>query len=64
MTILRHDAPVTRETAVCYRGRPLVVELHAGYLTLREKGRHQAVALDYAAAYECALRMQARERTK
>ena len=52
MTLLRYDAPVTRETATCYRGRPLIVELHSCFLMLREKGRHQSVTLDYSAAYD------------
>ena len=50
--------PLRRETAVRYRGRPLVVELHAGYLTLRQKGTRQPpVALDYRTAMEVAFEL-------
>lgn len=30
--------PVRRETAVQYRGRPLIAELHAGFIHLRGEG--------------------------
>ena len=33
--------PVVRETAVQYRGRPLVVELHAGYIVIEQGGDEQ-----------------------
>lgn len=53
--------PVRRETAACYRGRPLVVELHPGYLELREKGKRQAVTLDYHTALEVGYKLLARQ---
>jgi hypothetical protein len=43
---------VRRETAVVCRGRLLIVELHPGYLTLRQKGRRQSVVVDYRAAFD------------
>src|SRR5215471_16177509 len=49
MTTLKPGAPVRRETAVYYRRRPLLVELHPGYLTLREKGKRFTLAVDYQA---------------
>jgi hypothetical protein len=64
VTLVRSDRPIRRETAVCYRGRPLVVELHQGYLTLRQKGRRHAVALDYRAAWDLACKLLAREQKK
>lgn len=62
MTQLRSDRAVRRETACCYRGRPLIVELHPGYMTIREKGRRRSVLLDYRAAFDLACKILARER--
>jgi hypothetical protein len=60
MTSIKSDSPVIRETGAAYRGRPLIVELHPGYLTLREKGRRDIVSIDYATAYELGWKMKAR----
>ena len=60
MTLIKPSSPIKRETATVYRRRALIVELHPGFLTIREKGRRDSVALEYGAAYECALRMRAR----
>jgi hypothetical protein len=43
--------PVVRETSVRERGRPIVVELHASYLTLRLKGLRQRHIWAYDALY-------------
>ena len=53
--------PVRRETAACYRGRPLLVELHPGYLVLREKGTRRAVTVDYKTALEVGYKLLARQ---
>jgi len=60
MTTLKPGAPVRRETAVYYRGRPLLVELHPGYLTLREKGKCFTLAVDYQAILDLGYKMKAR----
>lgn len=60
MTMIRTDAPVRRETAARYRGRPLIVECHSGYVTLREKGRRRAVSVDWLAVYDLGWKMAAR----
>lgn len=58
--MIRSESPTRRETATVYRRRALVVELHPGYLTIRPKGLRRAAVLDYGAAYECAMRIEAR----
>lgn len=50
----------TRETAVVYRRRPLVATLTPRTLELREKGRRDVLAVDYAVLYEFALKMRFR----
>jgi hypothetical protein len=56
-TALKTDKPVTRETAAVYRGRPLIVELHPGFLVLRQKGLAERVTVDYIAALELGYKM-------
>lgn len=53
--------PVRRETSTVYRGRPLIVELHGGYMTLREKGTRRAVTIDYRTALEVGYKLLARQ---
>lgn len=60
MTQISPQTPLRRETSVYYRGRPLIVELHPGYLTLREKGRREAVAVDYRAILDLGYKIKAR----
>jgi hypothetical protein len=43
-----------------YRGRTLVVELHPRHLTLREKGRRQALTVGWDAIYHLAWKILAR----
>ena len=62
MTSLKPSTALVRETATCYRGRPLLVLLHAGYMTVRPKGTRQAYSVDYRAVYELAGKLAARER--
>ena len=61
MSKITTERILRRETATCYRGRPLIVELHPGYMTLREKGRRRPVTLDYRAAWDLAHKILARE---
>jgi len=54
--------PVRRETASLIRDggkvRPIVVEIHAGYMMLRQKGCRTKYALTYDVAYRYAVRLQ------
>lgn len=63
MTALK--VTVQRETAASIReaGKvaPIVIELHPGFMTLRQKGRRHRYVLDYTAAYITAARIQADE---
>ena len=54
------NRPVRRETGAIVKGRPLVVELHAGYLTLRSKGKRHTVTVDYRAVLDLGYRILAR----
>jgi hypothetical protein len=58
MTLL--SKTVTRETAICYRGRALVVTLTPRAVEIREKGRRDRLAISYDAIYECALKLRYR----
>lgn len=51
---------VRQETATLYRGRPLIIELHPGYLTLREKGKRHAVTVEYRAALDLGYKILSR----
>lgn len=51
---------VKRETAVTYRGRPLIVELHPWGISLREKGRRLSVPVDYRSVYDLGFKILAR----
>jgi hypothetical protein len=53
--------PVRRETATLYRGRPLIAEMHAGYVVIREKGRRAGVSVDWRTIYETGWKILARE---
>jgi hypothetical protein len=58
------DRPVTRATLTKYKGRQLVVTMHPTFLSVRLKGKLQRTSgfvLDYAAVYECAAKIAARE---
>lgn len=60
MTGIRVGAPVVRETATHYRGRPLIMAAHPGYVELRQKGKRARFLIDWAAVYECAMKLEAR----
>lgn len=61
MTELKPGRPLTRETAIYYRGRALVVRLHPGYIEVRQRGRRTGYALEYGAVYEAAGKLAARK---
>lgn len=61
-TKLTHDKPVARETAAEYRGKPLLVELHSGYLTIRQKRGQDSYMVAYGDLYEYAQRVAALEK--
>lgn len=48
------ERTLTRETAVSDKGRPIVVTIHARYMTLRLKGTREAYTLPYDAAFSLA----------
>ena len=54
------DRIIIRETAVTERGRPIIIELHPGYMILRCKGQQQRVAVDYGAILALGYRIQQR----
>ena len=61
MTLLTSQSrTLRRQTGSTYRGRPLVVELHPGYLTLREKGKRSTVDVPYDAIHALGWRLAAR----
>lgn len=66
MTTIRRI--IVRETAVTERGRPLLVELHPGFLVLRLKGLRQRWSISYGgvfwAAVKAAVEQERAERTK
>ena len=66
MTTIKSDSPVVRETGINYRGKPIIVELHPGYMLLRQKKRRASIAVDYVAimdlGYKLLHRKQVAER--
>ena len=50
---------LVRETVVSDRGRPLLIELHPGYVIFRLKGTRQRYAIDWEAVYRFAQRREA-----
>lgn len=54
--------PVRRELATTTRGRPLVIEVFPGYLTLREKGRRFKIAVDYLSVLHLGFKKLAAEK--
>jgi hypothetical protein len=59
MTKLKSGEKLMRETSSTWKGRGIVVELHPGFLVLREKGTQRQVSLDYATAMECGYKVEA-----
>lgn len=60
MTTIKPDRPIRRETASLTRRRPIIIELHPGYLTLKAKRGKTSVAVDYAAILDLGYKMLAR----
>lgn len=56
-----HDSPVTRETDISEKGRPLIVTLKGGVIELRFKGLREILYLDLEVAVACARKVAARE---
>ena len=54
--------PVTRETPVLDRGRPLIVTLHPRYLEVRRKGTRESYNLPYDAVLSVAAKYNLREK--
>jgi len=53
--------PVRRVTAASYGGRPLIVELHPGFVILRLKGKRHQVSVDYQSIMDLGYRILARQ---
>ena len=47
MTKINFESPVVRETASLYRNKPIIVELHSGYVVFRVKGMRSIRASVY-----------------
>lgn len=50
---------ITRETAGMERGRPIMIEVHAGHLVLRLKGTRKRYALSYEGIFWAAAKAEA-----
>jgi len=55
----RIGRPIVRETAARERGRPLLVELHPGFLALRLKGTRQRWPISHEAVFWSAVKLAA-----
>ena len=55
------NSPVTRETNVSEKGRPLIVTIKGGELELRFKGLREILHLDLEVAVACARKVAFRE---
>lgn len=55
------DSPVTRETNVSEKGRPLIVTLKGSTMELRFKGLRENLLLDYEVAVACARKVAFRD---
>lgn len=52
---------VVKETASTYHGKPVIIELRAGYMLLRTKHERESHMLPYDTALETALKIEALE---
>ena len=52
---------IVRETAVTERGRPLLVELHPGFVVLRLKGLRQRWSIAYGSMFWVAVKTAVEE---
>jgi hypothetical protein len=55
------DSPVTRETSVTEKGRPLIVTLKGSTMELRFKGKREVILLDYEVAVAAARKVAFRD---
>lgn len=55
------DFPVTRETNISEKDRPLIVTLEGSVMRLRFKGLREVLTLDYEVAVACARKVAFRE---
>ena len=62
MPIKVSERLITRETACTYKGIPLVVTIHPQFLEIRMKRYKESFVLRYDAAFETAMKIEARER--
>lgn len=51
MTKIHSDKPLTRETSTTYKGKPLCLELHQGYLVIHPKGSQEKYMVDYTSIF-------------
>ncbi|HEY1861514.1 MAG TPA: hypothetical protein VGG61_14230 [Gemmataceae bacterium] len=58
MTLLKESKTVSRQTAISYRGRPLMVKLGPRTIEVREKGRRDSVSVSYDAIYELGYKLR------
>lgn len=61
MTNIVTGKNIERETSTVYRGRPIIVELHPGYLALRLKGKRDRVTVAYEDVLEFGYRIRQEE---
>src|SRR5262245_3071809 len=61
MTKLDEEHALTRETAVEYRKRPLVIELKPRGLVIRVKGTQEAYPVAFEAIFDLARKLAARD---
>ena len=60
MTTINRESPTIRETVTLYKGRPILIELHPGFMVLRVKGLRAKHMLSYDGALEFAAQREAR----
>lgn len=60
MTKINHESPVVRETDSLYKNKPIVIELHCGYIVFRVKGMQKfRASVSYEGAFQRALQSEA-----
>lgn len=52
-------SPLKRETSLYYRGRALVLTLHPGFVSIKQKGLRKSFTVCYDAIYELGAKMEA-----
>lgn len=62
MTKLRANAPVVRETDVFERTDPLIVSLYPRYVSIRLKGKREALNVDYGEILDLARKLAYRRK--